>query len=68
MSYEDVKVIFKVTLLNKMLFIVDLGVGNMFYTSTMLEFDHDHGIHFYFSSIISVMFVAKAKISKSVSD
>ena len=39
MSYEDVKVICKVTLLNKMLFIVDLGVGKMFYTSTMLEFD-----------------------------
>ena len=46
MSHEDVKVICKVTLLNKMLFIVDLGVGKMFYTSTMLEFDHDHGIHF----------------------
>ena len=47
MSYEDVKVICKVTLLNKMLLIVDLGVGKMFfYTSTMLEFDHDHGIHF----------------------
>ena len=46
MSYEDVKVICKVTLLNKMLFIVDLGVGKMFYSSTMLEFDHDDGIHF----------------------
>ena len=46
MSYEDVKVICKVTLLNKMLFIVDLGVGKMFYTSTMLEFDQDHGICF----------------------
>ena len=46
MSYEDVKVICKVTLLNKMLFIVDLGVGKMFCTSTMLDFDHDHGIHF----------------------
>ena len=43
MSYEDVKVICKVTLLNKMLFIFDLGVGKMFYTSTVLEFDHDHG-------------------------
>ena len=47
MSYEDVKVICKVTLLNKMLFIVDLGVGKILYTSTMLEFDHDdHGIRF----------------------
>ena len=46
MSYEDVKVICKVTLLNKMLFIVDLRVGKTFYTSTMLEFDDDHGIHF----------------------
>ena len=46
-SYEDeVKVICKVTLLNKILFIVDLGVGKMFYTSAMLEFDHDHGIRF----------------------
>ena len=45
MSYEDVKVICKVPLLNKMLF-VDLGVGKMFYTSTMLEFNHDHGIRF----------------------
>ena len=43
MSYEDVKVICKVTLLNKMLFILDLRVGKMFYTSTVLEFDHDHG-------------------------
>ena len=46
MSYKDVKVICKVTLLKKMLFIVDLGVGEMFYTNTILEFDHDHGIHF----------------------
>ena len=46
MSYEDVKLICKVTLLKKMLFIVDLGVGEMFYTNTILEFDHDHGIHF----------------------
>ena len=46
MSYEDVKVICKVTLLNKMLFIVDLGVSKMFYTSTMPEFGHDHGIRF----------------------
>ena len=46
MSYEDVKVICKVTLLNKMLFIIDLGVGKMFYSSTMLEFDHDDGICF----------------------
>ena len=46
MSYEDVKVICKVTLLNKMLF-VDLGVGKILYTSTILEFDHDdHGICF----------------------
>ena len=45
-SYEDVEVICKVTLLNTMLLIVDLGVGKMFYTSTMLEFDHDHGICF----------------------
>ena len=46
MTYEDVKVTCKVTLLKKMLFIVDLVVGKMFYTSTMLEFDHDHGIRF----------------------
>ena len=46
MSYENVKVICKVILLNKMLFIVDLGVGKIFYTSTMLEFDHDYGIRF----------------------
>ena len=46
MSYEDVKVTCKVTLLNKLLFIVDLGVGKMFYTSTMLEFNYDHGICF----------------------
>ena len=46
MSYEYVKVICKVTLLNKMLFIVDLGFGKMLYTSTMLEFDHGHGIRF----------------------
>ena len=42
---EDVKVICKVTLLNKMLLIVDLG-GKVFYTSTMPEFDQDHGICF----------------------
>ena len=29
-----------------MLFIIDLGVGKMFYTSTMLEFNYDHGICF----------------------
>ena len=29
-----------------MLFIVDLGVGKMFYTSAMLEFDYDHGTRF----------------------
>ena len=46
MTYEDVKVTCKVTLLNKMLFIVDLVVGKMFFTSTMLEFDHNHGIRF----------------------
>ena len=40
MSYQDVKVTCKVTLLNKMLFVVDLGVSEMFYTSIMLEFDH----------------------------
>ena len=46
MLYEGVKVICTcVALLNKMLF-VDLGVGKMFYSSTMLEFDHDDGIHF----------------------
>ena len=44
MSYQDVKVICKVTLLNKMLFVVDLGIGEMFYTSIILEFDHDHAI------------------------
>ena len=46
MSFEDVKVIFKATLLNKMLFIVDLGVDKMFYTSTIVEFNRDHGICF----------------------
>ena len=47
MLYEDVKVICKVSvaLLNKLLF-VDLGVGKIFYSSTMLEFDHDDGIRF----------------------
>ena len=45
MSYEDVKVICKITLLNKLLFIVDLGVSKMF-CSTMLEIDHDCGIRF----------------------
>ena len=47
MLYEDVKVICKVmrSLLNKMLFL-DLGVGKTFYSSTMLEFDHDDGICF----------------------
>ena len=34
-----------VALLNTMLF-VDLGVGKIFYSSTMLEFDHDDGICF----------------------
>ena len=34
-----------VTLLDKMFF-ADLGVGKMFYSSTMLEFDHDDGICF----------------------
>ena len=34
-----------VALLNKMLF-ADLGVGKMFYSSTMLEFDHNDGIRF----------------------
>ena len=46
MLYEDVKVICKVTLLIKMLFIVDLEVGKMICTSKMLEFDHDHGTRF----------------------
>ena len=47
MLYEDVKVICRscVASLNKMLF-VDLGVSKMFYSSTMLEFDHDDGICF----------------------
>ena len=35
MAYEDVKVICKVTLLNKKLFIVDLGVGKMNLTMIM---------------------------------
>ena len=52
MSYEDVEVICKVILSNKMLFIVNLRVGKMVYASIMLEFDHDHGIRFYFSSIL----------------
>ena len=34
-----------VALLNKML-LVNLGVGKMFYSSTMLEFDYDDGIRF----------------------
>ena len=34
-----------VALLNK-LFFLDLGVGKMFYSSTMLKFDHEDGIHF----------------------
>ena len=34
-----------VALLNKMLF-ADLGVGATFYSSTVLEFDHDVEIHF----------------------
>ena len=69
MSYEDVKVICKVTLLNKMLFIVDLGVGEMFYTNTMLELDHDHGISVFrfLPSYFSIKFLAKANIGKSVS-
>ena len=46
MTDQDLKVICKITLLNKMLFIINLGDGKMFYTSTMLEFDHDHGIRF----------------------
>ena len=48
MLYEDVKVICNVmcvALLNKILF-VDLGVGKMFYSSTMLQFDDD-GIRLY---------------------
>ena len=46
MLYEDVKVICKVMCsLVKMLF-VDLGVHKMFYSSIMLEFEHDDGIHF----------------------
>ena len=35
----------RVALLNKMLF-VDLGVGKMFYSGTMVEFDCDDGIRF----------------------
>ena len=45
MLYEDVKVMSCVALLNKMLF-VDLGVGKMFCSNTMLEFDCDDGICF----------------------
>ena len=64
MSYEDVKVICKVTLLNKMLFIIDLGFGKMFYTNTMLEFDHNHGFVFSFlPSYFSIIFLAKATVS-----
>ena len=55
MLYEDLKVICKVTLLNKMLFIVDLEVGKMFYTSTMLEFDHNPFLVYF-----SIIFLAKA--------
>ena len=53
MSYEDVKVIFNVmcSIVKQNLF-VDLGVGKRFYFGTMLEFDHDHGIRFYFCSIL----------------
>ena len=45
MLYEDVKWFVKscAALLNKMFF-VDLGVGKMFYSSTMLEFDRNDGI------------------------
>ena len=48
MLYEDVKVVCIrscVALLNKMLF-GDLGVGKMFCSSTMQEFDCDDGIRF----------------------
>ena len=58
MLYEDVTVICNVmciALLNKMLF-VDLGVGKMFCSSTMLEFDCDDGICFQFSSIFLLLF------------
>ena len=48
--YEDVKAICKVILFKKMLFIVDLGIGKMFYTSTMLA-----------PSYFSIIFLAKAK-------
>ena len=46
MLYEDVKgfIMSCVALLNKMF--VDLGVGKMFCSSTMLEFDCDNGICF----------------------
>ena len=45
MSYEVVKVIFKVMCsLIKQNLLVDLGVAKRFYSATMLEFDHDHGI------------------------
>ena len=49
-----------VALLNKMLF-VDLGVSEMFYFSTMLQFDGDY----FFPSYFSIIFLAKGKISKS---
>ena len=67
MSYQDVKVICQVTLLNKMLFVVDLGVGEMFYMSIMLEFDHWSWNVSFLPSYFSIIFLAKAKISKSVS-
>ena len=45
MLYEDVKVICKgkCSLVKQN---VNLAVGKMFCSSTMLEFDHDYGIRF----------------------
>ena len=47
---------------------VDLGVGKMFYSSTMLEFDHMmESVFSFLPSYFSIIFLAKDKISKSIS-
>ena len=71
MSYEDIKVIFKVMCsLVKQNLLVGLGVGKWFYSSTMLEFDQAMIMESVFSflpSYFSIIFLGKGKISKSVS-
>ena len=46
MLYDDVRAICKAMCSLVKQNIVDLGVGKMFYSSTMLELDHDDGIRF----------------------